>query len=94
MAMDLAPEPGDLNGAEASPLGDEPSGPLDEFETEIRAAFPDNDWTPDRVMAMKEAIRLCLEQDKEGGYDDKPPPKKGGDAGLALIFEGPKKKGS
>ena len=77
--------------------GDEPpeSGPMDDFETEIRSAFPDNDWTPDRVMAMKEAIRLCLEEDQAGGYEDeKPsgPPKKGG-AGLALIFEGPKKKG-
>lgn len=70
------------------------SGPMDEFETEIRSAFPDNDWTPERVMAMKEAIRLCMEKDEAGGYDEeKPPPKKGG-SGLALIFEGPKKKGS
>ncbi|HEX6275787.1 MAG TPA: hypothetical protein VFZ53_22250 [Polyangiaceae bacterium] len=75
--------------------GEEPTEPMDEFETEIRAAFPDNDWSPDRVMAMKEAIRLCLEEDKSGGYDDeKPagPPAKGG-SGLALIFGGPKKKG-
>ena len=74
-------------------LGDEESsGPMDPFETEIRAAFPDNDWSPDRVMAMKEAIKLCLEEDKGGGYDEPAkPPKKGGDA-LALVFEGPRSK--
>jgi len=75
-------------GGEESPE----SGPVDEFTTEIRSAFPAEDWTPDRVLAMKEAIKLCLEQDKAGGYDSPPPPKKGG-SGLALIFEGSKKKG-
>lgn len=87
MALDaLAEEPGAGLGVSDEP---ESSGPLDEFETEIRAAFPDNDWTPERVMAMKEAIKICVEKDEEGGYGDKP--KK--DPALALIFGGPKKKG-
>ncbi len=68
----------------------EPAGPLDEFETEIRSAFPNEDWTPERVMAMKEAIKLCVAADEAGEYGEKSPPKKG-DAGLALIFGAPKK---
>ena len=74
-------------GGEAEPE----SGPVDAFETEIRAAFPDNDWTPDRVMAMKEGVRLCVMKNAGGEYDDEPPPKKG-EGGLALIFGEPKKK--
>lgn len=70
--------------------GEEPSGPIDEFETEARAAFPEKEWTPEQVMAFKEAIRLCLEQDQAGGYE-KPPPKKG-DVDLAVVFGGPEKK--
>lgn len=68
------------------------SEPVDEFETEARAAFPEKEWAPEQVAAFKEAIRLCLKEDQAGGYD-KPPPKKGGVDGLALVFEGPKKKG-
>lgn len=90
MALDLAEEDAPLGESPPMGLGEE-SGPLDEFETEIRAAFPDNDWTPERVMAMKEAIRLCLEEDQAGGYD-KPPPKKGDGADLAIVFGGPPKK--
>ena len=66
--------------------------PLDEFETELRAALPNEDWTPERVMAMKEAIKICVAQDREGEYGEDKPKKKGGEA-LALIFGGPKKKG-
>lgn len=85
MAMPDMPMP--MMGAD-----DEPSSePVDEFETEVRSAFPKEDWTPERVMAFKEAIKLCLESDQAGDYGDRPPPKKGG-SGLALIFEGPKKK--
>jgi hypothetical protein len=72
--------------------GDE-AEPTDEFETEIRAAFPAEDWTPDRVLALKEAIKICVRADQAGDYDDapKPPPKKGG-VDLALVFGEPKKK--
>ncbi len=71
------------------PLASEDEGPVDAFETEIRSAFPNEDWTPDRVMALKEAIKICVEADENNEYD-KPPPKKGG-SGLALIFGAPKK---
>lgn len=77
----------------AEDMGGDSSEPIDEFETEARAAFPNEDWTPERVMAFKEAIKLCLEADQAGDYGGKPsgPPKKPG--GLALLIaEGPKKK--
>ena len=72
----------------------EPDEPVDEFETEIRAAFPAESWTPERLMAMKEAIKICVAADQAGEYGGdapKPPPKKGG-VDLALIFGEPKKK--
>jgi hypothetical protein len=58
--------------------------PLDEFGSAIREAFPDNDWTPDRVAAMKEAIKLCVATDEAGGYE-------GGETGgdeFSAIFGG------
>ncbi len=65
---------------------------LDDFGMAITEAFPDNDWTPDRLSAMKEAIRLCLEKDQAGDYDE-PSGGKGKDkGGLALIFGAPEKK--
>lgn len=82
--------------AEAAPEESIPTSPgsdggeLDDFGMAITEAFPDNDWTPDRLAAMKEAIRLCLEQDKAGGYDEGPKDK--GKSGLALIFGAPEKK--
>lgn len=69
----------------------EPKEPLDEFGTEVSSAFPAEDWTPERLMALKEAIKLCLESDKAGEYG--PEPKKKGPIDLALVFPGgPKKK--
>ena len=94
MALGLAEEDAPLGEGPPPKFGlgdEEPSGPLDEFETEIRAAFPDNDWTPERVMAMKEAIRLCVEKDAAGGYG-KPPPKKGDGPDLAIVFGEAEKK--
>lgn len=61
--------------------GEESGPPLDEFEMAITEAFPDNDWTPDRLLAMKEAIRICAETD----YAEKSKPP--GREGLALILE-------
>lgn len=74
---------------EKSEALDEPEETSDEYGEDfgeaIREAFPDNKWTPDRLAAMKEAIRLCVEKDTA------PPPKPGS---LALIFgNGGKKKG-
>jgi hypothetical protein len=88
----------DALGSMAEPIGDEPAGsdpmasaaPVDDFTAAIQEAFPDNDWTPERSAAMKEAIRLCVEKDEAGGYG--PPPGGGKGDSLALIFGEPKKK--
>lgn len=57
----------------------------DEFGEAIREAFPGEEWDEDRLAALKEAIRICVENDQE----DKPPPK----GSLALLFgPGPKKR--
>lgn len=80
-----------MGGGMGGMMGEESeSEPLDEFETEARAAFPEKEWAPEQVAAFKEAIRLCLKEDQAGGYEK--PAAKGG-SGLALIFGGPKKKG-
>ncbi len=64
--------------------------PADDFETFAAKAWPDLAGDPERLMAAKEAIKICLEADSKGEYDEGPPPKKGG-SGLALIFGAPKK---
>lgn len=93
MAYGMHPEP---DGDE--PDGDEPDG--DEggednaggpFGDAIREAFPDNDWTADKIDALKEAIRICYHEDEAGGAPGGPPPP-GHGKGLALIFGAPKKK--
>jgi len=68
----------------------------DDFETALREAWPNEDWTPDRIGAAREAFRLSSEPEpeleEEGmgmGPEGGPGPKKG--AGLALIFGEPKK---
>ncbi len=67
------------------------SEPTDEFETFAIKAWPDMAGDSERIMAAKEAIKICLEQDQAGEYGpEKPAPKKGG-SGLALIFGAPKK---
>ena len=43
-------------------------------------------------MALKEAIKLCVEADQAGEYSDSPAPKKKGPVDLAIVFGGPKKK--
>lgn len=64
-----------------------------DFESALAEAFPDADWSPDRVAAFKEAIRICYEQEEGAhGGPEGPPPPGGGGKGLALIFGAPKKK--
>lgn len=58
------------------------------FADAIMAAFPGEDWDEDRVAAMKEAIRLCVETDRAGGYEK--PKGKGGPVDM-LIALGPGK---
>lgn len=75
----------DEGGTDVPPL------PLDDFGLAAQEAFPDATWTPERLDAIKEMIRLAVEEDQAGGLDDAVGKPKG-DAGLALIFEGPEKK--
>ncbi len=69
--------------------------PPDEFESFAVKAWPDMAGDPERIMAAKEAIKVCLESDEAGEYgESEPPPKKKGGIDLALVFPGgPKKKG-
>ena len=90
---ELADEPdGDEMGMGMG-LGDEKSsGPMDEFEREFADAFDESKPMAERAMAMKEAIRLCVEKDEAGGYGSEPPPRKGKGPELAIVFGGPEKK--
>ena len=62
----------------------------DDYKSLAEEAFPDDDWNPQRVDALKALIKLCVgdggEPDADDGSDDD---KK---AGMALIFGGPPKK--
>jgi len=67
----------------------------DDFETALREAWPNEDWTPDRVGAAREAFRIAGEPEMEEEPMGPPPeggpgPKKGVD--LALVFGGAPKK--
>ena len=62
--------------------------PKDEFEREAKDFLDDTKPMGERLMALKEAIRICSEKDygsSSSGSGDK-----GG--GLAMIFGAPKKK--
>ncbi|TAK10621.1 MAG: hypothetical protein EPO32_14925 [Anaerolineae bacterium] len=61
----------------------------DEFSSAISEAFPDQEWSADRLAALKEAIRSCVEKDKGMGTKSKGPGKPGT---LALIFGSKAKK--
>ena len=67
----------------------------DDFEAALIEAWPNEDWTPERVGAAREAFRLASEPEAEAeespamGPERGPGPKKGVD--LALIFGEPKK---
>ena len=73
-------------------MGEEPSAPeavepTDDFAAAASEAFPDLAGDPARIEALKTAIKLCLETDLAGEYDE-PKPK----ADLLLAFGEPKKK--
>ena len=85
--------PDDMMGMGMMGDDEESSEPVDEFERFAAKAWPDMAGDPERMMAAKEAIKICLESDLEGEYDDEPAPKpKKGGTDLAVIFTGPKKK--
>jgi hypothetical protein len=78
------------------PMDSEPSAEYEPKDDEERAyveAFPDNAWDENRMAAMKEGVRLCVEKNAGGEYSEPEPPSKSkGGSGLALIFGEPKKK--
>ena len=82
MAMMAEPEDDGLGAPEAD---DTP----DEFGQAVMESFPENAWTPERLESFKTAIKLCLDQDDAGEYEEEKKP-----GGLALVFggAGPKKK--
>ena len=84
---------GDLPPAEpdADDMGGDAYEPKDEFEREAMDAFDDTKPMADRMMALKEAIKICSEEDY-GSSSEKPAGKKPG-LDVVLAFGGPKKKG-
>ena len=71
---------------ESSDDYDDASANGSDFASAIGEALPDIQWTPDRIAAMKQAIRICVDSD----YDEEEKPAKGS---LALIFGSKPKKG-
>lgn len=82
-----APE---AEGDEAS----EPEGyePKDDFEREAKDFLDDSLPMESRIMALKEAIKLCASEDYGGGEGEGGEPSGKKAPGLALIFGAPKKK--
>jgi hypothetical protein len=92
--IDDEEEIGPPEGGAAESLGmpmEGMGGMRDDFTAAAEEAFPDMAGQPERVSALKDLVRICLEEDQAGGYGDektKEKPK----GGLALIFGSPKKK--
>jgi hypothetical protein len=86
--LDDEEELGPPEGGAAESLG--PVGGMrDDFTAAAEEAFPEIAGDPARISALKDAIRICLEEDREGGYGDektKEKPK----GGLFAIFGSPK----
>jgi len=66
----------------------------DDFTRAAEEAFPDNDWTPEKISAFKEAMRICYDEyegteDMSGAGES---PHKGKGMELALVFGGGKGK--
>lgn len=87
-------------GSEEEPDADESGGmsdsdaddfsPKDDFEREAVDFLDDSKPMGERVMALREAIRLCSEKDY--GSSSSAPGKKPA-LDIAMVFGGPKKKG-
>lgn len=43
---------------------------LGDLEAFAQAAFPEKEWTPEQVDALKDFVMACMEHDAMGEYDD------------------------
>lgn len=69
--------------------GGEDSSESDEYKQAAEEAFPDQEWTPERIDSLKALIKMIaggesMDEDEETEPDHK--------SGLALIFGGKPKK--
>ena len=72
-----------------SPDVPDDGGGSDDYMALAKEAFPDDDWSPERVSALKALIKLCMGGDGGGESEPDEDDKK---SGLALIFGKPMKK--
>lgn len=79
MDMEESYEPSDSKKYNGDSDG---GGSRDDLTAALEEAFDDHEWTPERVAGMKEAIRICMEEDYGDDEKSKPDDK----SGLALIF--------
>jgi hypothetical protein len=66
--------------------------PKDDFEREAKDFLDDSLPMETRIDALREAVKLCMDEDYGGGEGGSSSGEKKPAGGLALIF-GPKKKG-
>lgn len=76
------------DGGDAPDEAEKPGEESDEYKQAAEEAFPDEDWTPERVDSFKAFVKLCM----GGGDGDEGEPDDGKKSGLALIFGKPSKK--
>ena len=58
----------------------------DELQAALEEAFPQDEWTPERVEAFRRVQEIC-----SGGYHDEEDEESGGNDDALLIFGKPKK---
>lgn len=63
----------------------------DELKQAAAEAFPDDDWSDDRLASLKTLIKLCSGKDYSAGDADAGDEGDDKHAGLALLFGKPKK---
>lgn len=83
-------KPGYGGGGMMDMMSSESDEPLDDFGMAADEALDVSLPPEQRRAALKEAIRLCVEKDEAGEYDEDEKSK--GKGGLALIFGAPEKK--
>jgi hypothetical protein len=81
------------DGLHYEPSKDSPDVPGDDESGELKQAaaeaFPDEEWSPERLGALKTLMKLCMD-DYGGGESE--PDEDDKKSVLSLIFGAPKKK--